>query len=353
MKCVIFGAGQTGRGFIAPILIKNKIDITFVDKNKELIDRLNKKKEYCVKYFGKSDEIIIDNYCALHSEDSRLVHILEDADLIITSIFASNIKDVIPLLKKANVQNTPILCIENGVNVKKPLVDANVSTQISEGIIFCTSIGHEDLSVTSEFGIHIPIDVSCIQPLAINGFDMELQFKNLIQRKIYTYNFISAVIAYFGSYMGYKEYAQAANDPTIKQFNKTILSSLNPLIAKATNIDVSSQEQFSLQALKKFENYEIKDSITRNAQQASRKLGMNERLMSPLKFAIADSILLTPYLCVIGAAINYGIKYENLDAQVIIDDIKAYFPKEAIAQKIESIINKFKMGQSLAIILSQ
>lgn len=47
-EAVLIGAGQTGRGFIAPILQANAYHITFIDKNKELIDQLNAEKSYTV-----------------------------------------------------------------------------------------------------------------------------------------------------------------------------------------------------------------------------------------------------------------------------------------------------------------
>lgn len=43
-KAVIIGAGQTGRGFVAPILKENNYSITFLDENASLIDKLKKKK---------------------------------------------------------------------------------------------------------------------------------------------------------------------------------------------------------------------------------------------------------------------------------------------------------------------
>ena len=48
-NAVIIGAGQTGRGFIAPILQDDEYTITFIDKDEELIKSLNQKKEYHVQ----------------------------------------------------------------------------------------------------------------------------------------------------------------------------------------------------------------------------------------------------------------------------------------------------------------
>ena len=51
-EAVIIGAGQTGRGFIAPIMQANAYHITFIDKNEQLIDKLKNKGSYTVQYFG-------------------------------------------------------------------------------------------------------------------------------------------------------------------------------------------------------------------------------------------------------------------------------------------------------------
>ena len=42
-KALIFGAGAIGRGFLAPLLFENNYQISFVDKNKNLIKKLKKK----------------------------------------------------------------------------------------------------------------------------------------------------------------------------------------------------------------------------------------------------------------------------------------------------------------------
>ena len=49
MKLAIhFGAGNIGRGFIAPVLQDNNYEVIFVDVNKQLIEQINLLKEYKV-----------------------------------------------------------------------------------------------------------------------------------------------------------------------------------------------------------------------------------------------------------------------------------------------------------------
>jgi mannitol-1-phosphate/altronate dehydrogenase len=42
-KILIFGAGAIGRGFVAPLFFKNNYEISFVDSNMSLINKLKKK----------------------------------------------------------------------------------------------------------------------------------------------------------------------------------------------------------------------------------------------------------------------------------------------------------------------
>ena len=49
-KIVVVGAGKTGRGFIARLLQEAGEEVIFIDKNAELVERLNKEKEFKVSF---------------------------------------------------------------------------------------------------------------------------------------------------------------------------------------------------------------------------------------------------------------------------------------------------------------
>ena len=76
-KAVIIGAGQTGRGFIAPIVRENGYAVTFLDKDRALVEQLRKEKEYTVSYFGgKREPQIIRDYTAWVTDEEEAVEAL-------------------------------------------------------------------------------------------------------------------------------------------------------------------------------------------------------------------------------------------------------------------------------------
>lgn len=320
-KAILIGAGQTGRGFIAPILKQNDYKLIFVDKNKELINQLNKKKEYKIRYFGDVKEPVnISGYEAYTTDDVSLLEHFDTVDLVTTSVFASNLSDTIPLLSKASKRRSAksplqIVCCENGVNVKQPLVDAGLYANITEGVIFCTTLNPDEhqLDLVSEDYPELPVDgkVEGIQ-LDIKGLPMEPDFPSLIQRKIYTYNFMSALVAYLGDYQHYELYSEAGNDKDIAGLIDKVVPVISRIIAKEYKISYEQQLAFTMRAVHKFQNKEIYDTIYRNARQVSRKLQKNERLYEPLQLAVRYEEPTIYFSLVTAAAIQYGVEKEGL-----------------------------------------
>ncbi len=345
MNIVIIGAGQTGRGFVAKIKKENKI--TFIDKKLELVQTLKKEKQYSVHYFDDEKIEVISNFDVHHVDDTEAVLSIANADIVTTSVFANEIENLIPLLKKGISKREKknkliVVCIENGVNVKQVLVDAELNAYISEGLIFCTSIRDENsLDITSESNIELPVDnTSLPYDLDINNFVQIDNFKELIQRKIYTYNYISAIVAYVGYYKGYKEYAKSANDEEVSNIINSKLELLNHLLVKEFNITREEQKEFSLRAIKKFRNHKIVDSIKRNAQQVERKLGNNERILTPIQLAVKFQKDPSIFYDIVAYALFYGAQEEGLNFRKMISEINEVVKIPGFNEKIISLYKR-------------
>lgn len=357
-KAVVIGAGQTGRGFITPILQKNEYRVTFIDKNETLIKKLNDEKKYRIRFFGNQfNDIIIDEFNAFLNTQTEALNALVEADIIVTSVFAQNLKDLLPLLKKVEENRTlpmQIICAENGVNIKKVLVGGLSRAIITEGVIFCTTVqpSIEDLDLECEPVFSMPIDGSVKNlNIHIEGMPCDMNFKNLIQRKIYTYNFMSAVVSYLGWYKKYEFCAESAIDKEINYIIYKLVGPLSEVIAKKFDITYEEQVSFTQRAIDKFSNPFIVDSLYRNIRQVSRKLGINERLLSPLSFMIEYGADYSLIKLVIASAIYYGLENEELNDSVVYSNISSIGASDKDILDIRKYVNYFKDNISLGDLL--
>ncbi len=309
---VCIGAGQTGRGFIGRFFCDEKI--TFLDKNKELVNCLQKEKGYKISFGMERDAIFINNYDAYYIKSGEALFALQHSNLIIISVGKNNVKELFDVLSESLKENVnksiDILVCENGINAKNSLFplleDSRVN--LSEGIIFCTTLkSNNSLDILSENINYLPYDVVALgHTLKINNFIPEKNFAVLMQRKIYTYNCISAVITYLGYFKGYTVYSDAANDKDINLCIQNIVHELNRCISIEYNVPIHDQEEFSKMAIHKFKNKNIVDTIDRNARDVDRKLEKTERIMAPLKIMEKHGIYSNELLLVVACAIFYG-----------------------------------------------
>ena len=286
---VIIGAGQTGRGYLNRFFQSESI--TFLDKNEELIHSLQIEPCYHVSFGpGERRPLALENYNAYLIDSEDGIQAMADADLIMVSVGKKNLKDVAVSLKKGLAVRTKddidILTAENGVNVKQDLMELceDQRVHLAEAIVFCTTIGEKwSLDILSQNLDYLPYDVVALgHTLPYENMIAEEKLDVLMQRKIYTYNCISAVVSYLGYYKKYEVYSDAANDTEIVSCIEGILKTLNHCICEEYQITAKEQKEFSDMAVDKFQNRNIIDSIERNARDVDRKLGATERIMAPL-----------------------------------------------------------------------
>ena len=81
-KAVIYGGGNIGRGFIGQLFYESGYETAFIDINKELINQLNEKREYPVKFTDNEPEIIIKNIRGIDGENhAEIADAVAEADI--------------------------------------------------------------------------------------------------------------------------------------------------------------------------------------------------------------------------------------------------------------------------------
>lgn len=285
-KAVIIGAGKTGRGFVGRLLKEANCDIIFIDKNKDLVERLNAEGNFSVEFFGNSrPAVTVDNYKAYTWENADL----EDATLIFVSVCGQNLTDVgaslSDLLKKDKKYH--IITCENAskpsATLKSAIIDKCVA--VSEATVFCTTIESDGYNINSENYPYLQCNAELLEgyipPIA--SVKPITNFANFLTRKLFTYNAASCVIAYIGAVLGYTDYGEAANTPVILELLDKNYAATNAAMCMKFGYEPKDQAEFAALSKVKFCDRTIVDTVARNAREPHRKLGANERIIGAAK----------------------------------------------------------------------
>lgn len=285
-KATIIGAGKTGRGFLARLLQEEKEEFCFIDKNAELVERLNKEKCFQIRFFGNVREAYtIDHYQAYTWENAPL----EDVDLILVSVGGQNLKEVGKELSKLLKEDRHyyVITCENAshpsVTLREAIGKENIS--VSEGTVFCTTIEEEGLSIYSENYPYLQCDAKLLEGYVPGAKTIRpiANFSDFLTRKLFTYNAASCVIAYLGWIKGYTNYADAANDEEILRLLDQNYTVTNKVLCREFGYEKADQDEFAALSRAKFCDRTIVDTVARNARDPQRKLGANERIIGPIK----------------------------------------------------------------------
>ena len=330
-KIVVVGAGKTGRGFIARLLQEASEEVIFIDKNAELVEALNKEKEFKVSFFGNVRDVYkVHNFKACTWETADL----EDAELILVSVGGQNLKDVgeslAPLLNDG--KHYYIITAENASHPSKTLREAigkdNIS--VSESTVFCTTIEDGGLDINSENYPYLQCDADLLEGYVPTAKTLKPigNFSNFLTRKLYTYNAASCVIAYIGWKKGYSNYADAANDPEVLELLDKNYEATNKVLCKEFGYEEADQKEFAALSKAKFCDRTIVDTVARNARDPQRKLGAAERIIGPIKllhkYGEDASVLERTAACAIlydndGEDAWRAIKAEKTNEQILTD----------------------------------
>jgi len=312
MEFVIVGAGKTGRGFI-PQYINANDSISFIDTNQELINSLNANQHYYINFFSGKEKLCISNYQAF-TWDDNVESVLNNADVIALAVGEQNFNNVVDKLKNImsdGIKNQLFVTFENGTNPAKKLEEL-MSNKISgdytitQCAVFYTTVDSRTCDIISQDTKELPYD----EDRCSNIFPFECSrgvkdFELFLERKIYTYNCLSAVISYPGCYYGYEYLADAMSDDRVKKLVGEALHQLSLGLAKKFNVTSEEQREFAQSAITKFSDVNIKDSIQRNVRDVIRKLGLNERIFGPISVLEKEGCDCTVLFKIVGYMLRY------------------------------------------------
>lgn len=310
---LIFGAGKTGRGFAAHLAFLGGYEIILVDKNEQLVNDLKAAGEYEIRVLGKEEMNCTIKPAAVYQIDGNSWHrAFIETGIVFTAVFGNNLEDLAfyfaQALYKRHAKNPSqamtIVTCENKTNAAdylKNVILKNLGYKeeawlkeyigFSEAIVFRTCLeaasDQSPLTIQAQAFFDLPCNGDAVKnEVHVYGLKPLKKFGNQLKRKIFTYNCINAVIAYFGAQKGYAQLAEAAKDEGILSLAKKAADESSKALILEFGFDPPEQEEWVNAAFQKFSDANVPDPIARNAADPVRKLSRDDRLIGPALLAL-------------------------------------------------------------------
>ena len=311
MLAVHFGAGNIGRGFIGNLLYHSGYETCFVDVNSEIVNLLNEKKEYRVVLADSSQqEMVIKNVSAINSQANPelVIEAIAKADILTTAI-GPNILPLIAnliadgLRKRVELTDKPLnlIACENmigGSSLLKEKVFEKLTND--EKSLFEQRFGFPDSAVDRIVPNQVNEDklMVKVEPFyewvveetkivgekpEIAGITFVQDLVPYIERKLFTVNTGHALAAYFGHYFGIETINSVMENEQIKDLVEGALRESGEFLVGKYGFDRSEHDKYIHKIIGRFANAYIIDEVTRVGRSPVRKLGPNDRLVSPAR----------------------------------------------------------------------
>lgn len=311
MLAVHFGAGNIGRGFIGNLLSNSGYEVCFVDVNAEVVTLINEKKQYRVVLAEEtSEEITVKNVRAVNSlsNPQQVIDEIAKADIVTTAVGPHILDKISSLItqglrKRVEVESGPlnIIACENmigGSSFLKEKVFENLTQeeQKSFGQMFAfpnaavdrivpIQENEDKLMVSVEPFYEWVVDRTQIigEVPPIEGITYVDDLTPFIERKLFTVNTGHATAAYLGYQAGMKTIKEAMENEVVHEAIKQTLQESGDVLVNKYQFNPEDHSKYIQKIIERFQNPYINDDIPRVARGPIRKLGSNDRLISPAK----------------------------------------------------------------------
>lgn len=357
-KAVHFGAGLIGKGFIAELLHDSGYEVVFADVVDDVINQIKEDGEYSLfKIDHDYEEKVIDNVRAFSTikEAENVIDELQDAEIVTTSVMATNLDKIAPLLAKAlrkrldeDGEKVTIMACENAIMgtdiLKDELKKTGILTEdeLDEIAVFPNTAvdrmvfhgehnGKKGIEIGDAFELAIEKN-KLIDPDSepIVGAEYVDDLEKILQRKIYIINSGHAVSGYFGQRKGYETLQEVLNDPELlKEVKGAMLESASALNKKYGFSMEELEDYMDNMMIKRWLTPGVVDEIVRISREPIRKISPNDRIMGPALQAEEYGLDNTHLLKAVAAA----LKFENPDDEQAVE-LQEFINKNGVEEAI-------------------
>jgi mannitol-1-phosphate 5-dehydrogenase len=311
-RIVIIGAGATGRGQIGRLAWLAGFEVTFIDRETDLVELLKSTRQYIVGLAGeKIREISISDFETLHAREIKKCALaIAEADIVATAVLPSNLKSTAPTLASGFAQR-------QADNVSKPLnviacenMERSSSTLRRDIINYAPNlewewvdehVGFPDSMVACLvpqpadplFLLCEPVQEWSVDARAVKnpmptleGMTLSINQEAALERKFYIKNTGHFTIGIAGFLKGCYLMHEAARDPGVFALAEAVTRESTAAVVEKHGFDARETELYRSSFLEALRSPFLPDEVTRAIRDLKRKLSRGERLVGPALLAL-------------------------------------------------------------------
>ena len=343
-KIVIFGAGKIGRSFIGQLFGCGGYQVVFIDVNQTIVDGLNRKGSYRVITRGeKEEEITVSHVRAISEKESeKVIEAVSTAGILAVSVGKNALEEIVPVIaagliqRNTNSPGTPLdIILAENMRSAADFMREHLVKELPSGFPLDTLVGLVETSIGKMVPI-IPHTELEKDPLVVfaepyntlildrkgfktpipgtKGLDPKENIKAWVDRKAFIHNLGHATAAYYGHALHQDAVYlyEVLEDIEVLHFTRKVM------LQSAEILTAVYPEEFTAEELKehidelihRFRNKALGDTIFRVGHDLIRKLGPDDRFMSPIHFAIQNEIQYDLIIKAMSYALNFRAKDE-------------------------------------------
>lgn len=376
-KAVHFGAGKIGRGFIAELLYDSGYEIVFADVVQDMVDRINQTHSYSLFRMEQDyEEKVIDHVSALSSvhQQEEVAEAILEAELVTTSVMATNLPKIAPLLARAlrrryeaGREKLTVMACENAMMgtdiLKKAMADTGLITEeeLDAAAVYPNTAvdrivfdgihgGKEGIEIGEAYELAIERN-KLIDPQKepILGAEYVENLEMVLQRKIYMINCGHALSGYIGQVHGYEIVRDALRDPAIQaEVTAAVMESAAALEKKYGYTHEELERYMKVMMLKRFLTPGLSDPIARVSREPIRKISPDDRIMGPAyqceAYGLPNDHLLK--------GVAHALRFHNeKDEQAV--ELQAFIKEQGVGAAITKYTGASKDSRIFRVILEE
>lgn len=311
---VVFGSGATGRAHIGLLAWQAGFEIVFVDKKKDLVDRLRKEGSYRVDVHGKDvQEVRVTGFQVYSSEErDRIADVIVNSCLVLTSVFDQNLPDVAKTIALAG-SKCRLSRREDPLNFIACENMANSSSSLKKSVLERIK-AEEDLDyvkrtfgfpdcmisrvvpqpeddplrlVTEDYNEWTVDEFAFLgeKPARLRPLTLVKNQAARLERKLYVHNGGHATAGYFAYHRGWEYIHEALTDPLVVKQTVGALDELGEVVIHKHNFDPVEINEYKDDLKRRGALAALKDRVDRVIRDPLRKLSPSERLVAPALYA--------------------------------------------------------------------